>query len=101
MAVKIRFSRVGKKNTPVYRIIATDSRCKRDGASLEILGTYDPIKGILTQYKQDRVDYWVSQGAQVTDAVRKLQKRSQKNPTVVKQSVVAQPVVEQKGTSQE
>ena len=43
MAVKIRFSRIGKKGIPFYRLIAVDSRKKRDGAFLEDLGTYDAV----------------------------------------------------------
>lgn len=78
MAVKIRLSRIGKIHAPVYRIIAIDSRKKRDGKALEILGTYNPIKGDLLQFKQERVDYWLSQGAQLSDAVRKLQKNVKK-----------------------
>lgn len=74
MAVKIRLARIGKKNVPVYRIVAIDSRKKRDGAFLENLGTYDPIKGIVVQFHQERINDWVSKGAIVTDAVKKIQK---------------------------
>lgn len=72
--VKIRLARLGKKNAPVYRIVAIDSRTKRDGRFLENLGTYDPIKGQLVQFRADRVNDWVAHGAQLTDAVKKLQK---------------------------
>lgn len=74
MAVKIRLARIGKKNVPVYRIVAIDSRKKRDGAFLENLGTYDPIKGSLVQFHEERLQDWVSKGAVVTDAVKKIQK---------------------------
>ncbi len=74
MAVKIRLARIGKKNLPVYRIVAIDSRKKRDGAYLENLGTYDPIKGVLVQFHPERINDWVSKGAIVTDAVKKIQK---------------------------
>lgn len=74
MAVKIRLTRVGKTNTPFYRIIAIDSRKKRDGAALDILGTYDPVEGKLIQFNPDRVQEWVSKGAIVSDAVKKLEK---------------------------
>jgi small subunit ribosomal protein S16 len=74
MAVKIRLSRIGKIHTPVYRIVAIDSRKKRDGEALEILGTYDPLKGTLIQFHEDRIEAWVSKGAVVTDAVKKLQR---------------------------
>jgi len=78
MAVKIRFSRIGKKGEPFYRIVAIDGRRKRDGISLEVLGTYDPLKGQLVQFHQERVDFWVSQGAVVSDAVKKVQKLQRK-----------------------
>lgn len=74
MAVKIRISRIGKKNAPVFRIVAIDSRKKRDGASLEVLGTYNPVTGQLVQFNAERINYWLSQGAIATDAVKKLQK---------------------------
>ncbi len=74
MAVKIRLSRTGTKNAPHYRIVAVDERKKRDGAALENLGAYDPRKGKLVQFHDERIAYWVSQGAIVSDAVKKLQK---------------------------
>jgi len=78
MAVKIRLSRFGKKNQPIYRIVATDSRNKRDGRYIENLGTYDPAKHEVVQFNQVRVDYWASQGAVITDAVKKIQKTFEK-----------------------
>lgn len=74
MAVKIRLSRIGKKNAPQYRIVAVDSRRKRDGAFLENLGTYNPITHELVQFHEDRINHWVSQGAIMTDSVRRLTK---------------------------
>lgn len=74
MAVKIRLARIGTKNAPCYRIVAIDGRKKRDGAFLENLGTYDPLKGSLVQFHTDRINDWVSKGAIVSDAVKKLQK---------------------------
>ncbi|MBP6869520.1 30S ribosomal protein S16 [Candidatus Babeliales bacterium] len=74
MAVKIRFTRVGKKHAPVYRIVAIDSRKKRDGEYLENLGTYNPLTKEIVQWHTDRIAYWESKGAIVTDAVKRLQK---------------------------
>lgn len=74
MAVKIRLSRIGKTHSPVYRIVAADQRSKRDGKCLEILGTYNPLKHEIVSYDQERINYWISQGAQVTDTVKRLQK---------------------------
>ena len=74
MAVKIRLSRRGKTHTPMYRVVAIDERKKRDGEALDILGTYNPLTGELVQFHAERIDYWISKGAQVTGAVKKLQK---------------------------
>lgn len=78
MAVKIRFSRVGKKNRPYQRIIAVDSRKKRDGAFLDNLGTYDPLKHEVIQLHADRINDWVAKGAECSPAVLKLLKKSPK-----------------------
>ncbi len=84
MAVKIRFTRVGKKHAPIYRIVAIDSRKKRDGACLENLGTYNPLTKEIVQWHTDRIAYWESHGAIVTDAVKRLQKiKNKQNPKPV------------------
>ncbi len=75
MAVKIRLSRIGKKNAPHYRIVAVDERRKRDGAFIEDLGTYNPKNHPLVQFRPDRIEDWVSKGAIMTDTVRRLQKK--------------------------
>jgi len=72
MAVKIRLSRIGKKHVPFFRIVAVDSRKKRDGEFLENLGTYDVTKGVFIQFHQDRINDWIAKGAIVTDPVKKL-----------------------------
>ena len=92
MAVKIRFTRIGKKHAPIYRIVAIDSRKKRDGEYLENLGTYNPMTKEIVQWHADRVAHWVSQGAQMTDAVKRLEKI--KNKQAHKEAV--QVVVEEK-----
>lgn len=74
MAVKIRLSRIGKKNAPFFRIVAIDSRSARDGAPLEVLGTYNPVLHEVIQFHEERVNYWVSTGAQVSDTVKKIHK---------------------------
>lgn len=72
MAVKIRFARIGKKHAPVYRVVAVDSRKKRDGKYLENLGTYNPLTKEVVQFHDDRVAYWISVGAIVADSVQRL-----------------------------
>ena len=73
MAMKIRLARGGSKKRPFYSIVATDSRMPRDGRFLEKLGTYQPLlpKDSEDRVKldMDRVNYWLSQGAQPTDRV--------------------------------
>lgn len=75
MAVKIRLSRIGKKKAPFYRIVAIDSRRKRDGQCIEDLGTYNPLTGEIIQFHQERIAHWISKGAIPTDSVLKLQKK--------------------------
>lgn len=75
MAVKIRFSRIGKKNSPIYRIVAIDERSKRDGKSLDYLGTYHPLSDKLESFNNERFKYWISVGAIPTEAVKKVQKK--------------------------
>ncbi|MCF7799485.1 30S ribosomal protein S16 [Candidatus Babeliales bacterium] len=79
MAVKIRLSRIGRTNRPYWRIVAVDSRKKRDGAFLENLGSYDPIKHEIVQLHQDRIDYWVKNGAICSNTVSKLVKEQKRS----------------------
>ena len=72
MAVKIRLARIGKKHAPFYRIVAIDSRKKRDGAFLEDLGTYDALNASLVHFHEDRVNHWIGLGAQQSETVKKL-----------------------------
>ena len=73
MAMKIRLARGGSKKRPHYAIVATDSRMPRDGRFIEKLGIYNPLlpKDSEDRIKMDleRVQYWISQGAQPTDRV--------------------------------
>ena len=73
MAVKIRLSRIGKKKLPYYRVVVSDIHNKRDGRQIEIIGTYTTITNPpIVKIKKDRVDYWLSHGAQLSDTVRHL-----------------------------
>jgi small subunit ribosomal protein S16 len=74
MAVKIRLARVGKKNAPLYRIVAIDGHSKRDGKTLEILGTYNPIRKQIVQFHADRVKFWQERGAITSGAVLKIER---------------------------
>lgn len=73
MAVKIRLTRTGKKHSLTFRIVAVDSRVKRDGKFIEILGFFNPNrKPAEISIKKDRLEYWLAQGAIPTKAVTKL-----------------------------
>jgi len=73
--VKIRLTRKGANKKPFYRVIAADSRSRRDGPFLEILGTYNPMKDPSEiKIKTERVKYWLEHGAQPSPTVRKLLK---------------------------
>ena len=75
--VKIRLTRKGAKKRPFYRVIVADSRERRDGPFLEIIGTYDPLKNP-SEIKIDpqRAKHWLGCGAQPTSVVKKLLKIS-------------------------
>ena len=71
MAVKLRLKRMGSKAKPFYRIVAADSRSPRDGRFLEVIGTYNPIKGSeVVTVNEEKALYWLNNGAQPTDTVR-------------------------------
>ena len=73
MAMKIRLARGGSKKRPFYAIVASDSRMPRDGRFIEKLGTYNPLLAKDSedriQMNLERVQYWLSQGAEPTDRV--------------------------------
>ena len=75
--VKIRLTRLGSHKKPFYRVIVTDSKTRRDGPFIEILGTYDPLKEP-SEIKLDleRAKVWLQQGAQPTDTARKLMQKA-------------------------
>jgi small subunit ribosomal protein S16 len=85
MAVKIRMKRTGTTNDVCFRVVAADMRSPRDGRNLETLGWYDPCaKGKMFDLKLDRIDYWLSVGAQISDTVSSLVKKSRKAEAVAK-----------------
>ena len=73
MAVKIRLKRMGKIRAPFYRVVVMDSRTKRDGRAIEEIGKYHPTEQpSLIDIDIERAHYWLSQGAQPTEAVAAL-----------------------------
>jgi small subunit ribosomal protein S16 len=81
MAVSIRLRREGTKNRPYYKVVVADKRSPRDGKFIEIIGAYDPKKsGHNSTLNIDRVEHWISKGAQPSDTVRSLIKKNKKAP---------------------
>jgi len=76
VAVRLRLKRHGRRNRPFYRIVAMEGRRRRDGRELEVVGHYDPIaKEENTSLKLDRIEYWLSVGAQPTETVADILKK--------------------------
>ncbi|MDV5121459.1 MAG: 30S ribosomal protein S16 [Candidatus Scalindua sp.] len=77
--VKIRLKRMGRRNRAFFRICAFDSREERDGRSIEQLGTYDPMEKDESKkvvLKRERIEYWLSVGAQPTETVASILKNN-------------------------
>jgi small subunit ribosomal protein S16 len=82
MAVKIRMRRMGSNKKPFFRIVATDERSPQSGRYLENVGWYDPkLKGTNYELKLDRVEYWKTNGAIVSDSVQSLLGRARRAAT--------------------
>jgi len=75
MAVKMRLRRMGAKKAPTYRVIVADSRSPRDGRFIEELGHFDPRSNEL-KIDAEKAKKWISNGAQPTDTVKALLKKS-------------------------
>ena len=77
MSVKIRLKRMGMKKKPFYRVVVADVASPRDGRFIEEIGTYDPLTDPATiQIDMERANYWIANGAQPTDTVRVLLKKT-------------------------
>ena len=71
--VKLRLARVGKRKQPSYRLVAADSRKKRDGRFIEILGHYNPmVEPATLVMKEEKILDWLKKGAQPTEALKRL-----------------------------
>jgi small subunit ribosomal protein S16 len=88
MAMKIRLARGGSKKRPFYSIVATDSRMPRDGRFLEKLGTYNPLLAKDDEKRvvmnMERVNHWLSQGAQPTDRIARMLEAAGARPKAVR-----------------
>jgi small subunit ribosomal protein S16 len=86
VAVKIRLKRMGKIRAPFYRVVVMDSRTKRDGRAIEEIGKYHPTEEpSLIDIDLDRANYWLSNGAQPTEAVAALLKKYEEGTVRVKE----------------
>ena len=73
----IRLARVGARKQPHYRIVVIEKERARNGRSVEVVGTYNPrTNPASVELKRERIDYWVSKGAQMSDRVNKLVSRA-------------------------
>lgn len=76
MSVKIRLARHGAKKRPFYRIVVADNESPRDGRFLEMVGTYNPLQEPAEVFlKEERIKYWIDQGAIPTNTVKSLLKK--------------------------
>ena len=73
MSVTIRLARIGKRNAPAYKVVVANTRDKRNGRFLEVLGHYNPSNNpVLLEIDTKKVDEWKGKGAMISDAVTKL-----------------------------
>ncbi|MBO6000051.1 MAG: 30S ribosomal protein S16 [Lachnospiraceae bacterium] len=73
MAVKIRLTRIGEKKVPLYRVVVADALTPRNGKAIDEIGTYDPNTEPSTiKIDAEKAKKWVANGAQPTNAVKKL-----------------------------
>ena len=80
MAVKIRLARHGAQKRPYYRIVVADSRAPRDGRFIDEVGRYNPCtEPAMVKFDMEKVDQWISNGAQPTDTVARLLKQAREN----------------------
>jgi len=77
LATKIRLKRMGSKKKPFYRLVVADSRAPRDGRFIEEIGYYDPLRGVEnTKIDEEKALKWLANGAQPTDTVKSIFKRT-------------------------
>lgn len=77
----IRLARVGARKQPHYRVVVIEKDRARNGRSVEVVGTYNPRTNPATvELKRDRIDYWVGNGAQLSERVAKLMAQAPASP---------------------
>jgi small subunit ribosomal protein S16 len=93
--VTIRLTRRGGKNQPFYHVVVTDSRKRQGGSSLELVGFFNPVargKEVRLRLELGRIEYWVGQGAQLSDRVKELVTRYRKQASLPGAAAAAAPV---------
>ncbi len=100
--LKIRLQRIGRKNDPAFRVVLTESKnAAKSGKFLEVIGTYNPKQGEVS-FKEERINYWVGQGAQVSPTVhnflvdKKVVKGAKKNVLPLKNKTEKRKVLKSK-----
>src|ERR1700687_6450640 len=88
----VRMRKAGSKKRPFFRVVVTDSRAARDSSFVEIVGHYNPrTKPAKVTIERDRIDYWVSKGAQLSDTVRTLLARHLTAPAAAPDASAGKP----------
>ncbi|MBU1970578.1 30S ribosomal protein S16 [Patescibacteria group bacterium] len=72
MSIKIRLTKTGKKNAPAFRVVVSQTRTKRNGKFLDILGDFNPTMSDQPNIDRAKVDEWVKKGARITEPVQKM-----------------------------
>ena len=92
MAVRLRLKRTGRRNRAYYRVVAMDARVKRDGKAIEDLGSYDPEAPAeaKTRLKVDRVQYWLSVGAQPSAPVAAILRKAKVPVAAIRKAAKAE-----------
>lgn len=72
MSIKIRLAKLGKKNAPAYKVVVAQTRSKRNGKFLDLLGEFNPVTDAKPTVNQVKLDQWIAKGAQITDAVKQM-----------------------------
>ena len=79
----IRMARFGSKKKPTYRVVVIDKERARDSRAVEVVGTYNPVaKPAVVNFKHERIEHWMKNGAQPSDTVARLLKAHPAAPVV-------------------
>lgn len=98
MSVKIRLSLIGKKHVPFFRIVAVDSRKKRDGKFLAIMGTYNALKGEIVEFNEACYNEWLAKGALPSDSAKKIFKQYKRDAS--KEDTSQKKIINKKASEQ-